>query len=98
MNNKVMLRILALAVMICGILMAVLSPPGETKSSWQIVGVLLLVIGTFWLIKQRGPSSAPDSTQMPQNFERKAMTLQQSPILWLPIIIALVAIAAALVN
>lgn len=98
MNNKVMLRILALAVMICGILMAVLSPPGDTKSSWQIVGVLLLVIGTFWLVKQRGPSAEADATNAAENFERKSMTWKQSPILWLPIIIALIAIAAALVN
>ncbi|PTB89799.1 hypothetical protein C9928_02235 [Pseudidiomarina aestuarii] len=94
MNSSIVKRLGAIALIIAGLLLAVLTPAGDDSGVWRNVGVGLLIAGTVWLIRQ--PSAPVDANA--EREETKPITLAQSPILWLPIIIIVVALSAWLLN
>jgi len=82
-------RIAALAVIVAGLLLGVLSPAGTDTNNWRLLGVGLLIVGVVWLLSQK---QAPIQERQPEPYEAPVMKWYQSPILWVPIIIAVVAI------
>lgn len=95
MNKMLVKRLAAIAVMILGLLMAVLAPAGGNVESWRIVGFSLLAVGIIWMIKQpqKPQREAGDSYERPPE-----MKLIQSPILWVPIIIVVLGLLTWLLN
>lgn len=94
MNRSIVTRLGAIALIIAGLLLAVLTPAGDDSGLWRNIGVGLLIAGAVWLIRQ--PSHTLDS-----NTERtatKPITIVQSPILWLPIIIFAIALISWFIN
>ncbi|HET8816524.1 MAG TPA: hypothetical protein VFM61_03645 [Pseudidiomarina sp.] len=94
MNSSILKRLGAIALIIAGLLLAVLTPAGDDSGLWRNIGVGLLIGGAVWLIRQ--PSTTVDANVERQ--ETKSLTLAQSPILWLPIIIIVVALSAWILN
>ncbi|PHR65884.1 MAG: hypothetical protein COA51_03810 [Idiomarina sp.] len=83
-------RISALAVIVLGILLAVLAPAGEAISSYRQLGVVLLVIGVVWLLRQKRPE--PKAEANPEPYQQPVLKWYQSPILWVPVIAIIIAI------
>ncbi|MEX1220619.1 MAG: hypothetical protein WEA82_00730 [Idiomarina sp.] len=95
MNKMLVKRLAALAVMVLGLLMAVLAPAGGSTDSWRIVGFALLAVGIIWMIKQ----PQKPQRQAGEEYERPPeMTLIQSPLLWVPIIIVVLGLLTWLLN
>ncbi|CUA85073.1 hypothetical protein [Pseudidiomarina woesei] len=80
-------RIAALAVIVSGILLLVLAPAGDAVSSYRILGFILMGSGIGWLVSQRRPE--PQAPQQQQSYQQPVLRWYQSPILWVPIIAAL---------
>ncbi|RWU11566.1 hypothetical protein EGC76_04695 [Pseudidiomarina gelatinasegens] len=83
-------RISALAIIIAGVLLAVLAPAGETVSSYRRLGVVLLVVGAVWLLRQKRPEAQREANQQP--FQQPVLKWYQSPIFWVPVIAAIIAL------
>jgi MFS family permease len=92
-KTNIVSRIAALAVIVSGLLLGVLSPAGTDSNNWRWLGLGLLIIGVMWLISQR---QAPIAERQPEPYQAPVMKWYQSPILWVPIIIAVVAILSLL--
>lgn len=90
-KTNIVTRIAALAVIVVGLLLGVLSPAGTDTNTWRLVGVGLLIVGVVWLLSQK---QAPIQERQPEPYEAPVMKWYQSPILWVPIIIAVVAIVS----
>ncbi|GAB3293805.1 hypothetical protein [Pseudidiomarina andamanensis] len=90
MKTTTTTRISALAIMVLGILLAVLAPANEAASSYRQLGVVLLVVGAVWLLRQKRPEPAPEKTSAP--YQQPVLKWYQSPILWVPIIAIIIAI------
>jgi len=87
-------RLAAIAVIILGLLLVVLAPAGGSTGSWRIVGALLLVGGAIWLVKQPKPEVSASTPRA----ETPPMQWYQSPILWVPVIIAVLAVITFFIN
>lgn len=74
-------RVLALLILIVGLLMAVLGVVSENDTSVRLAGAALMLISVIWLYKQPTLSSL-DRTDKP------VLKWYQSPIIWVPIIAA----------
>lgn len=92
-KTNIVTRIAALAVIVSGLLLGVLSPAGDSTGNWRLLGLGLLIAGVVWLLSQK---QAPIQERQPEPYEAPVMQWYQSPILWVPIIIALVAILSLL--
>lgn len=92
-KTNIVTRIGALAVIVCGLLLGVLSPAGDSTGNWRLLGLGLLIVGVVWLLSQK---QAPIQERQPEPYEAPVMLWYQSPILWVPIIIAVVAILSLL--
>ncbi|SFR38254.1 hypothetical protein SAMN04488070_0270 [Pseudidiomarina maritima] len=90
MKTTTTTRISALAIIVLGILLAVLAPAGEATSSYRQLGVVLLVIGVVWLLRQKRPEPATEERVEP--YQRPVLKWYQSPILWVPVVAAVIAI------
>lgn len=88
-------RISALAIMVAGVLLAVLTPASEATSSYRQLGVVLLIIGAVWLLRQKRPERPAEVAREP--FQRPVMKWYQSPLLWVPIIAAVLALLSWLI-
>lgn len=93
-KTNIVRRIAALAVIISGLLLGVLSPAGENNGNWRLLGLALLIVGVVWLLRQK---PLPVDKQSLEPYQAPVMQWYQSPLLWLPIIIAVVAIVSLLV-
>lgn len=80
-------RIGALAVIVAGLLLAVLSPAVDETGNGRLLGFALLGAGVVWLLLQRG---APASAASQEPHQYATLQWYQSPILWLPIAIVVV--------
>lgn len=83
-------RISALAIIVLGILLAVLAPAGEATSSYRQLGVVLLVVGAVWLLRQKRPE--PTTEEHVEPYRQPVLKWYQSPILWVPVVAAVIAI------
>lgn len=88
-------RIGALAVMVSGILMVVLAPAGDAVSSYRILGALLLGGGIAWLLSQKHPAAEVEQSAQP--YQQPVLKWYQSPIVWVPIIAAVLAFISWLI-
>lgn len=79
-------RIAALAVIVSGILLLVLAPAGDAVSSYRILGFVLMGAGAGWLVSQRQPDAAVQQQQQP--YQQPVLHWYQSPIIWVPLIAA----------
>lgn len=96
MKGSVIKRLAALGIMVLGLLLGVLAPAGGTTNSWRIVGLMLLIIGVVWLIRQPKPA-APTAADEP--YERPPeLQWYQSPILWVPVIIVILGVLTLILN
>ncbi|SDB10725.1 hypothetical protein SAMN02927930_00409 [Pseudidiomarina indica] len=94
MKSTIATRIGALAVIVTGILFAVLAPAGEAVSSYRQVGVVLLALGVFWLLRQHR-TTATDDSQEP--FERRPLKWYQAPVVWMPVIVILLIVVVQVI-
>jgi len=88
-------RIGALAVIVSGILLVVLAPAGDAVSSYRMLGAILLGSGVAWLLLQKRPQ-APVAQQA-QPYQQPLLKWYQSPIIWVPIIAAVLAFISWLI-
>lgn len=89
MNAKIIKRLAALALIVSGILLVVLA-----NQRW--LGLSLLVFGVAWFILQ--PTAAitgPEGQTQPLG-SQEPLKWYQSPILWLPIIVIIIAVLSYL--
>lgn len=92
MKTTTTTRISALAIIVAGILLAVLAPAGETVSAYRQLGVVLIVIGALWLLRQKRPEAKQEMNSEP--YQQPVLRWYQSPILWVPIIAAILALVS----
>ncbi|MDX1705687.1 hypothetical protein [Pseudidiomarina sp.] len=85
MNSSIIKRISALAVIIVGLLLGVLTPAGGNSTSWKFFGVALIIFGVIWLFNQRRPPRRIKGEAEP--YEAPVMKWYQSAILWVPVLI-----------
>lgn len=86
-------RIGALALIVAGLLSAVLGPAGENTASWRWLGLFLLLLGVYFLLGQRA-SSEQRAEAAQQHTTTPPLKWYQSPILWVPIVGAIVFLVA----
>ncbi len=89
MKSTIASRIGALAVIVIGILFVVLAPAGEAVSSYRQLGAVVMVIGIYWLLRQR--RNVVDSEQDGE-FVRQQLHWYQSPVVWMPVIVIILII------
>ncbi|CAB0150224.1 hypothetical protein PSI9734_00784 [Pseudidiomarina piscicola] len=91
MNSSIIKRISSLAVIVAGLLAAVLAPAGGNTASWRWFGLFLILLGVYFLLGQR--STAEQRTvAAQQRSETPPLRWYQSPILWVPVIAAVLAV------
>ncbi|RUO62145.1 hypothetical protein [Pseudidiomarina insulisalsae] len=91
MNSTVGKRIAALAIMVIGVLSAVLAPEGETVVRW--VGIFLLIVGVYFLVTQKASSEQRQHTAQ-QRTDVPPLRWYQSAILWVPVVAIIIGILA----
>lgn len=92
MKTTITTRISALTIIVAGILLAVLAPAGETLSSYRQLGVVLIVVGAVWLLRQKRPEANPEVSSEP--YQQPVLQWYQSPILWVPVIAVVLALVS----
>lgn len=85
MNRSIIKRIAALAVIILGLLLGVLTPAGGSSTSWKFFGLALIIFGVIWLFNQSRPPRRTKGEAEP--YKAPELKWYQSAILWVPVII-----------
>ncbi|MFC0445086.1 hypothetical protein ACFOD1_09365 [Pseudidiomarina halophila] len=96
MKSSITKRIGSLAVIVAGLLAAVLAPAGGNTASWRWFGLFLIVLGVYFLLGQK-TTDEQRTAEAEQRAESPPLRWYQSPILWVPVIVAVVAILSLLV-
>lgn len=96
MNSTVAKRIGSLAVIVAGLLSAVLAPAGGNTASWRWFGLFLIVLGVYFLLGQKA-TPEQRSAAAEQRANTPPMRWYQSPILWVPVVAAILAVLSLLI-
>ncbi|MGQ4275677.1 hypothetical protein ACQ5ES_01290 [Pseudidiomarina sp. E22-M8] len=91
MTSSITKRIGSLAVIVAGLLAAVLAPAGGNTASWRWFGLFLVVLGVYFLLGQK-TTAEQRTVAAQQRSDTPPLRWYQSPILWVPIIVAIIAI------
>ncbi|KFZ29982.1 MULTISPECIES: hypothetical protein [Pseudidiomarina] len=91
MKSSVIKRIGALAVIVAGLLAAVLAPAGGNTASWRWFGLFLLVLGVYFLLGQTTTAEQRQQAASERN-ETPPLQWYQSPILWVPVAAVIIAV------
>ncbi|MDN7124076.1 hypothetical protein [Pseudidiomarina terrestris] len=96
MNSTIAKRIGSLAVIVAGLLSAVLAPAGGNTASWRWFGLFLIVLGVYFLLGQKA-SPEQRTAEAQKRKDNPPLRWYQSPILWVPVVAAILAILSMLV-